>query len=280
MLPLLPESCIFDILFRHGGFRSTGFNDARTVNQTFPKNTKWVEVLCAFLVVDRLRHPAEGLYLLIPEDPDNANSSRAWCVARHCQLSRCAIMQALRFLIPSSPFHVNEWLDRPEIPDDYERFAHEYAANDRFTAEWGGDTIVASAATELRMLDSVLYDRERQRMVDVRRPRFRLSFADEQAVNFQAEHQVHTHRRILQETDQILDSLPADLLDRRFQHVTGLVSALVGEYPALAWNLKLGLHRVAIDKLGFSVWYIERQLMRGEADARCCPLHALRHLAQ
>ena len=255
-----------------------GFDDVSVLYKTFPKNNKWVEILCAFLVVGGLRHPAEGIYLLIPEDTANATSRRAWCVARHCQLGKLAITQALRFLIPSAPFHVNEWLDRPDIPDDYEGFAHEYAANDRFTAEWGGDTIVASAAAELRMLESVLYDRERQRMVDVRRPRFRLSFADEQAVIFQAEHQVHTHQRILQETDQILNSLPTAVLDRHFQHIAGLVSALQREYPALACNLKLCLHRVAINNLGLGVWYIERQLMRGEADARCCPLHALRHL--
>ena len=269
MLPfaLLPESCILDILFRHGGFRPMG-SVLHNVARAFP-NTKWAELLEAFLVVSRLRHPAEGIYLL-------ANG----CVTP----SKPAIVQAIRLLLPSSPFVVNEWLDRPDIPNDYEGFAHEYAANERFTAEWHaahgdhmGETILAKAAEEIDRLEPVLYDQERQRMVSVRRPRFRLSFADEQAVIFEAQHQADVHRRVLHEAADAIDSLPVALLDLEFQHVASLVSALFDQYPALTWSLKLCLHRAAIDKLGLGVWHIERELLRRERAVQC-PLHALRHL--
>ena len=293
MLPfaLLPEACIFDILFRHGGFEPLGsvFDDASTVQRAFPNKNKWSEILCACVAISKLRHPADGVYLLIPETPTIANSRHAWCVAKHCRLSKRSIVQAIQFLLPSSAFVVDEWLDRPDLhrfssADEWERFAHECVANHQFTAEWHADygapmgkSIVVMAETELRRLEEVLYQKEQRRMLDIRRPRFRLSFADEQAVIFETQVQVDIHRRVLQETDAIFKSMSAQLLDAHFHEIASLVAALFKQYPALTWNLKRSFHRVAIDVLGLDVWHIEREVLT--AAARCPhPLEALRYL--
>lgn len=234
----------------------------------------WAELLRLTLAIRQLDHPADAVYMLIPEDTAVSTSRRAWCVARTMDPIPPAglVIQAVRLLLPFSAFEVNEWLDRPDLNmatvAEWKQFAHECAANHRFTDEWHaahgpghmGETILAKAADELRSLEGTLLDRERARMLQVRKQRPRLSFADEQAVKFEAERQVSVRARVLEEAGGILESMPAAIMEERLDLVADLVSALCGDYPELQWSLRLRLHRAAIDTLGLSVWHVERRL--------------------
>ena len=282
--PFLPRGCVADILFTHGGLLALDsiFGNATCgfLRRAFHSNhPDWTDAICATIVVSKLRHAGDAIYLLIDEAPDIDESRRAWSVARQYDIPNSAprLLRAMASLLPRCAFCVNEWLDRNDLlcarqPEEWVAFALECVEDCRFQAQpspW------LCAAQEAADLEQTLLAKERDRIAQVRN-RPKISFLDEQAARAEADHQTQAHRRILAEVRcTLFDSISTEFFDLQYPAVARIILGLSDDYPAIRWSLRVLLYQASDFRLGYPDWLCERFLRR-QAWKGGHPLQALR----
>lgn len=297
--PFLPVSCVLDILFRFEGIvgldRVLQHKLCRFFECNFGENfPSWTEIVCTTILVWKMEHPSNALYLLHPEDDSVMDSQKAWCVCKTLRFhSKSHLMQAMQRLLPSAPFVIYDWLDLVDLKrlrssSEWELFSSKCIENHRFTNEWHAENgpghmrhiIPQKAKTELQQLEESLFRFEWDRLASIRK-HDKISFSDQQYIRYEASQQFTEHLRILAEVRKLLlDDISTNTLDSNFPYVAGVVMSIAKKYPCILWNLKLRVHEEAEGRLGLSTWYIERTLCRPAATLRICPVHALRRLAK
>lgn len=300
MLSLFPYRYWFDILFSSGC--TVDGSEAYLFLRGLTDNSELADILCACMLVSKLPHAADALYLVVEESPDVQSSRHAWSVARTQGIVPNALLliRAMRLLLLRFPLH--EWLHDSELRctrslEEWSSFALQFIEDRRFTDRWHAEhgssmytVLVAQAKQELRDLEDVLRIEERNRITSIRqakrqaigdpRPFTKISFSDEQAIKMESEHQLSVHTDALGLVQRLLDDdVPTAVLDSQFSHVASIIIAFATEYPALRWNFKLAFHMTCYMRLSHSPWWCERELCRQQA-AVPNPLHALKQLTR
>ena len=208
---------------------------------------------------------------------------------------RDLLIRAMKVFLPRGE-PVYDWLDGVDLtvkqsPAAWRAMAQGCIDSYRFTARWWatqglswldgstmGEAIANAAAEEEARLGTALLRVERMRLLELKRakrketpaqvggkpPRpfvAKLGINEEQGVRSVAEQQLNKHRNLLKEVRSILyDRLPTAVFDASLPRVARVIMGLAKQYPKMRWSLKALLHKAAIERLGLTVWHVERQL--------------------
>jgi hypothetical protein len=264
------------------------------------ERTQWIEIVCALRLVQRLEHPAFALYLLHPVDRSIPESVGAWSVSSRYSdadwilpVRRDLMIRAMKVFLPVRE-SVYDWLDGVDLMatqslDAWKAKALECIYAHRFTQRWWrteallwdgdnmGAVILYAAAVEMSRMEQVLLraecarfiilkleKRENQQQLKKRRTAERplkLSMNEKQCAKNEAERKLVGHKNVLSEVKTILkDRVSTSVFEAHFFKIARIVMALAKQYPRIRWNLKVLIHDAATDRLGYTVWYVERSL--------------------
>ena len=313
LLPTLRFRCAFDILFRYEVMahleKIFGAKGLYLFIERFYSNSLWSEIILACHLVRNLEHPAHALYLLQPIDTAVRDSVSAWSICHRFTGSpaRCELLiRAMKVWIPPEgdaalPFDVYPWLDIADLRQnrtliEWRSLASETLSNHHFMRRWWrqpdvshidgrcmDEAIDSLASEEKRRLEGALHRVEWRRVMDAKRERkskHRLKISSYEMHSIQAEtaRQHALHNAVLGETESLLRKMSALVLDTKFARIARIIACLAKMYPKIKWSLKLLFIIVSIDRIGFDVWYCERELCRQEGSRIEDPMRALRNI--
>ena len=262
----------------------------------------WAEIVCALRLVQHLRHPAHALYLLHRVERSIPDSVAAWSVSSRYSdaewilpVRRDLLVRAMKVFLPRGEA-VYDWMNSMDLTVVQSPLAWRAAAGGcidsyRFTARWWatqgldgptmGAAIASAAEEEEARLGTALLHEERIRLLEVKRERRReapvqvvggrpprpfvakLSMNEEQGAVFEAERHLADHRNVLKEVRSVLNNrLSTAVFDSSLPRVARIIMGLAKKHPKLRWSLKVLLHQAAIERLGLTLWHVERQLCR------------------
>jgi hypothetical protein len=89
----------------------------------------------------------------------------------------------------------------------------------------------------------------------------KLSINEEQCARNDAERLLAEHKHVLGEVKSFFSARVSTFaFETHFLKIARIVMALAKRYPRIKWNLKAMVHDAATDRLGYTVWYVERSL--------------------
>jgi hypothetical protein len=89
----------------------------------------------------------------------------------------------------------------------------------------------------------------------------KLSINEEQCARNDAERLLAEHKHVLGEVKSFFSARVSTFaFETHFLKIARIVMALAKLYPRIKWNLKAMVHDAATDRLGYTVWYVERSL--------------------
>ena len=283
LLPALPFECVFDILFRYEAMAH--------LDQVFGADKAcigladhvysyglWMDVVTSCYLVQKLKHPAHALFLLVPVHRRISESVKAWEASQRCTIvlppPHILIHSMKAFLPAAKRQQVFEWLHTYEIHQqrtviECVALAQKTAANYLFTREWFkdygvkgksvGESIFLRAEKEKQTLQDNLKKAAEHSILKTKK---KITPIDSQCALDEAELKHRLHLRVLSDVEAILDGISTATFHCEFSSVVGAAMALAKQYPLIKWNIKLLVIKAGFDKEDMSAWYAEREMCR------------------